>query len=31
VVIISKNSNKSLYEKVKNNIKASSEIEVELD
>lgn len=31
VVIISKNSNKSLFEKVKNNIKASSEIEVELD
>ncbi|MCS4432897.1 hypothetical protein [Aquiflexum gelatinilyticum] len=31
MVIISKNSNKSLYEKVKNNIKASSEIEVELD
>lgn len=31
VVVISKNSNKSLYEKVRNNIKASSEIEVELD
>lgn len=31
VVIISKNSNKSLFEKVRNNIKASSEIEVYLD
>ena len=31
VVVISKNSNKSLYEKVRNNIKASSEIEVDLD
>ncbi|MCH6198973.1 hypothetical protein MMU07_05260 [Aquiflexum sp. LQ15W] len=31
VVIISKNSNKSIFEKVRKNIKASSEIEVYLD
>lgn len=31
VILLTRNSNKSIYEKIKNNIEASSEIEVDLD